>query len=507
MLEQVSLDTALCLPAPDVEALLEGQLITVIPFTTLKPGWAFALYPCNALLSSLPFDQQYQSWLLPASKQAIEQIEALNFSLKAWAKCEFFQILHNVEEIDEEIDALANKTIWTKELLKELLQTRGRIFLAHLRVYYFPEPIVVKIYTDLSEKLGKFVGLPKLNLQDSFKIPLQVNKLLPVLSDETFERRRQQHETGSVGIDSGLKQLAAELTGFEQHDPRAAVFNQEVRNLLGWRIDVPSISISPIPDWIGKITATGNSSDGHAFEKLVRRSLIELGFSNSLNDPKASLDPDATGGAGGLDVYCDAPFSLVGECKASKHESVPNSVSSQLIHLGNTHLGKACLEQSIKMIFAAGALTDPAKKAAIENQINVMRPETLQKLVNLKVIYPGSINLLVLKSCLEVHPFGEDADTKVEKYIHQVVQDITLRSHVVKVVKDFLEKSKAVSADTSQLHASYLYSDPPKPLTPDQLKDILIELSSPLTGYLGRQKGEDGSDRFYYLRDLPVKLD
>lgn len=50
-------------------------------------------------------------------------------------------------------------------------------------------------------------------------------------------------------------------------------------------------------------------------------------------------------------------------------------------------------------------------------------------------------------------------------------------------------------------------SDPPKPLTPDQLKDILIELSSPLTGYLGRQKGEDGSDRFYYLRDLPVKLD
>jgi hypothetical protein len=38
-----------------------------------------------------------------------------------------------------------------------------------------------------------------------------------------------------------------------------------------------------------------------------------------------------------------------------------------------------------------------------------------------------------------------------------------------------------------------------------ELYDILIELSSPLTGYLGRIK-EDfwKKDRFYYLRDLPI---
>jgi hypothetical protein len=37
------------------------------------------------------------------------------------------------------------------------------------------------------------------------------------------------------------------------------------------------------------------------------------------------------------------------------------------------------------------------------------------------------------------------------------------------------------------------------------VKDLTIELSSPLTGFLGRIKDEDlGRDRFYFLRDLPL---
>ncbi len=33
--------------------------------------------------------------------------------------------------------------------------------------------------------------------------------------------------------------------------------------------------------------------------------------------------------------------------------------------------------------------------------------------------------------------------------------------------------------------------------------DFLVELSSPLAGYLGRERGNDWkSDRFYHLRDL-----
>ncbi|MFO0542428.1 MAG: DUF1802 domain-containing protein, partial [Pseudanabaena sp.] len=37
------------------------------------------------------------------------------------------------------------------------------------------------------------------------------------------------------------------------------------------------------------------------------------------------------------------------------------------------------------------------------------------------------------------------------------------------------------------------------------VKDLLIELSSPLAGYLGRVEADGKQcDRFYYLRDLPT---
>ena len=46
-------------------------------------------------------------------------------------------------------------------------------------------------------------------------------------------------------------------------------------------------------------------------------------------------------------------------------------------------------------------------------------------------------------------------------------------------------------------------SKPPKQLSREELHEILIELSSPLTGFLGRIKGDDWRrDRFYFLRDL-----
>ncbi|TAF68514.1 MAG: DUF1802 domain-containing protein, partial [Oscillatoriales cyanobacterium] len=46
-------------------------------------------------------------------------------------------------------------------------------------------------------------------------------------------------------------------------------------------------------------------------------------------------------------------------------------------------------------------------------------------------------------------------------------------------------------------------SNPPKQLSREELHEILVELSSPLTGYAGRIKGESlGRDRFYFLRDL-----
>jgi hypothetical protein len=49
--------------------------------------------------------------------------------------------------------------------------------------------------------------------------------------------------------------------------------------------------------------------------------------------------------------------------------------------------------------------------------------------------------------------------------------------------------TKSVGAE--QVHAVYVTSHPPKLLEMTELHEVAVELSSPLTGYLGREKGRD----------------
>jgi hypothetical protein len=220
---------------------------------------------------------------------------------------------------------------------------------------------------------------------------------------------------------------------------------------------------------------------------------------------KASLDPDATGGAGGIDIYCDRPFSIVGECKASKHESVPNSVSAQLIHLGITHLGKEAFDRSVKIIFAAGSLTSHAQQAAVQTKMNVMTPTTLQRLVTLKAGYPGSIDLRELEQCLKQEPFGEDSDFKVNKYIDSIEQRIKTLAHIVSTLKNYLESQTFQEVGIDKFHVVFDLSYPQLKYSEEKLYQMMIELSSPLSGYLGRIKGHDWKgDRFYFLRDFMI---
>ena len=123
---------------------------------------------------------------------------------------------------------------------------------------------------------------------------------------------------------------------------------------------------------------------------------------------------------------------------------------------------------------------------------------TLQKLVELKAKYDGAINLFELKECLQ----AGQIDDKIDEYIQKVESEIKLRSHIVNLVKNNHEEKVEVET----LFGAYPYSNPPRPIRDrEELKDLLIELSSPLAGYLGRVKGNGGTgDRFYYLRDLPI---
>ena len=434
-------------------------------------------------------EQHYRSSFLPIAQTVLANLATDTVTIKAWARCELCQM----PDDPESLKALSQLTVWTTEALQQALLQRRYIFLAYLRVYLLPQPLEVPVHPNGQDKRGKFVPLP---------YRLTVSEDMPVLSDRIFTQRRRQLEKLEPPLHPELEELQSAIAQLSTSNPAAEELDQDIKVFLGWGSNQTAKRLDSDWVWIQKIADVGNSSEGHEFEKLVRKSLIKLGFTNSNSNPKASLDPQATGGAGGIDFYCEKPYSVVGECKASKKESVPNSVTAQLIHLGHTHLGKAEFERAIKLIVAAGPLTPPALQAAIENQMNAIRPETLQRLVELKANHEGAIDLSKLKSCLQQAPFGL-ADDKVNSAIDKIWRDIKLRSQIVQLVKKQIENTGDDKVSVDSLRGAYFYSNPTQPLKREEMHEILVELSSPLTGYLGRIKGSDlGRDRFYFLRDL-----
>jgi hypothetical protein len=477
--ESVLLDNALRLSAPDVEALIQGRVIAAIPRKFINPGGKFALYPADASINLLPDEQYYRSSFLPIAQTALAQSSSETVLIKAWARCELCQMLNDPQSLE----ALSRLTIWTTEALQQTLLQRPRIFLAHLRVYLLPQPIEMPVHNQDRQ----FVPLPR---------SLSVTESLPVLSDRIFTQRRHQLEKLEPPLHPELEELQSAIAQLSASNPAAEELDQNIKIFLGWSSNPTAKRFDSDLAWIQKIAEVGNSSDGQTFEKLVRRGLFKLGFRGS------GLDPDSTGGAGGMDFYCETPYPMVGECKATKTEKVPDGTPAQLLKIGMNHLGKAQYDRSIKLIVAAGELTSFALRTATENQMNVIRPETLQRLVELQAQHKNSIDLLELKLCLQQAPFGL-ADDKVDSYIDKINQDIKLRSHLVQLVKKQIENTGDENVSVDSLHGAYVYSNPPQPLKREAMHEILIELSSPLTGYLGRIKGSDWrSDRFYFLRDL-----
>jgi hypothetical protein len=291
------------------------------------------------------------------------------------------------------------------------------------------------------------------------------------------------------------------------NNPVAQQLENESKVFSGWSNAPTTNTIDADLAWIKTIANVGNSSDGNEFERLVRKSLIKLGFSCSNTNPQANLDPDKLGGRGGVDFYCEYPYQVVGECKATKTEKVPSKTPGQLIQLGKNHLQEK-YDNCLKLIVAAGELTNDALLTTVNNGIYMIRPETLQKLVEVQTKYQNSVNLIELKECLQQSKYGL-VDDKINEYIDKVEKEIKLRSHIIQLVKNYLQNSgiESARAGVDALHGAYFYfgSHPPQQLKPEEMHEILIELSSPLTGYLGREKGNNWkTDKFYYLRDLPI---
>ncbi|MDM3855880.1 MAG: DUF1802 family protein [Aphanizomenon gracile PMC649.10] len=504
-----SLPTALCLPVPDIEALIQGRKIVALPEMFLRSGQRFYLYPVE--ISTVEIDKYYRTNFLPIAKTAwkkfykpgnllqAEQLSLIetnkqlqlplsqhNVLIKAWAKCELCQMLDHTKTLD----ILSQLTIWKLERFTEILQNRPHFFLAYLRVYHLDKPYEIPAIPNIEDKLGKFVGLPNIS----------VSEAKPVLSDQIFLQRKQQLQNLEPPLHNELEELQSALSQIAKNNPAAKQLENEINIFLGWsNAPIKNIIDSDLA-WIKTITALGDRSieknekknnwrAGTDFEIITRKSLDFLGF---------KVEEDYKGGAGGLDLYCSKPYPLVCECKAGK--SIPDNATEELFRIAKRHL-KENYDQAMRLIIGPSEPTKNLKESAQISKISIIKTMTLQKLVELKAKYPGAINLMELKQYLE----PGQIDDKINEYIDKIEKEIKLRSHIIQLVKNYLQNSGIESAGVDALHGAYFGSNPPQPLKPGEMHEILIELSSPLTGYLGREKGNDGkTDKFYYLRDLPI---
>jgi len=481
MSSSVVINTALRLPAPDIEALLQGRVIAVMPQIFINPGRQFALYPADVSINLLPAERYYHSSFLPITQTVFANLDTETVLIKAWARCEQCEILNDAESLT----ALSLLTIWTTEALQRILAQWQNIFLAYLRVYQLPEPITVSVSS------SQFIALAP---------PRTVSEAMPVLSDHIFAQRKHQLEDRKSPLHPELEELQSAIALL--HNPAAQQLNHELQKFLGWANEPPAKQPNSKLAWINTIADLGNRSKeqdkgksnyqaGTDFENIVRDSLEFLGF---------TIEYAHKGGAGGLDLFCSKPYPLVGECKAGK--SIPNTTAVQLLNLGTLRLkSQEQFSKSAKLIIGPGKPTDQLEDAAKMQGMAIINPETLENLVKLQSKYRGSINLYKLKDYLK----PGIADDEVEKYIAQVKTEIRLRSHLIQLVKNYLQNTGMESAGVDALNGAYFGSNPPQRLRTEEMREILIELSSPLTGYLGRVKGRDWqSDRFYFLRELPT---
>lgn len=504
--------TALCLPAPDIAALIQGRIIAAIPRMFIRPGQKFALYPVDSSAIPLSIDKYYCSnfvsvaqsisqksksqevFIQPQQLKLIPEDEQLQLPLsteekvliKAWAKCELTQIIDDKQSLEK----LSRLTIWTQEGLEKILHQQQHIFLSYLRVYKLSQPYAISLKVE-SKKLGKFVGLPN---------SLRVSNINPVLTDNIFATRKRQLEKLEPPAHPELEDLLGVLSSLSLNNVAAKQLEQKIQTFLGWNNQQANQTTSNL-NWINEIAALGNRTKeedkktnyhaGTDFENIVRQSLEFLGF---------TVDYFHKGGAGGVDVFCSHPYPLVGECKSGK--KIPNATAVQLLNLGTLRLqSQELLKQATKLIIGPGKPTTQLKDAAKVHGMAVINPETLEKLVNLQSKYPNSIDLFKLQDFLK----AGQCDAEVEKYIEIVETQIKLRSHLIQIVKNHKENTGDKNIEVATLYGAYGYSNPPKSLTRQEMYEILIELSSPLTGYLGRIKGTDWkSDKFYFLRDLAI---
>ncbi|MBS3030125.1 MAG: DUF1802 family protein [Dolichospermum sp. DET50] len=478
------------LPAFDIEMLALGKLI-VVPFKQFQnEGKSFWLYPSQKLPDNLSLEEYYQPEYLAKAKNALAKYSTYPIHLKFWARCEY-QWRINPEQKDL-LPKIAQSTIWNLTALEKIFEQQKFLKLLILRVYYLSKHCIVNIPTDT----GSFYWTKSEDIVNHAS-----ENDISVVSDSSFSNRKSLILSGNISPYQNIETLQFQCQNISATNPDIEKLNHDIKQFLGWYSVPPITKLDQSLDWIKTITTLGDRSieleekksnyqAGTDFENIARDSLDFLGF---------KVETAYKGGAGGLDLYCSQPYALVCECKAGK--SIPSRTVEELIKLGGMHLGREQFINSAKLVIGPGNATSDTQKSSQQWKVSIIKAMTLQKLVELKAKYPGAINLIELQKYLE----PGQIDDKINEYIDKIEKEIKLRSHIIQLVKNYLQNSGIESAGVDTLDGAYFGSNPPQPLKPGEMHEILIELSSPLTGYLGREKANDGkTDKFYYLRDLPI---
>ncbi len=487
----IIINSALRLPAPDIEALIQGNIVTALSRVVIDRGRALALYPSDISMNLLPVEKQYRSKFVPIAHSTFQRLNPDKVSIRAWATCELCQPVTYLQILD----ALSDLTIWTPEALREIVDQRKTIFLTYLQVYLLPKPVEIPYVST-----GNFVGLQEnLNIAGS----------RPILKDQDFIFIKNQLENLLDSQDE-LSTNIAPVLAVQTLPVVLPVISPPIQPSLT-PVVAPNNVTQPIEanlttsgvSWINDIVTLGDRSieilekksnvqAGTDFENIVKKSLEFIGF---------TVDHVHAGGSGGLDLFCSKPFPLIGECKSGKN--IPGNTVYELDNLSDDHLEDHIVAEAQKLIIGAGNPTPQIQRRAARKNISIINPRSLQKLVELNHRYSGSINLIELRPYL----IAGQADHKVDEYIQRVESEIKLRSHIVQAVKK-LAAMGTTQPNFERICTQYnamFFTDNESILRDQEGKDLLIELSSPLAGYLGRvEEAGKKCDRFYFLRDLPI---
>jgi hypothetical protein len=319
MLQDVILTTALCLSEADSDALLSGRSISALSNGFINSSRCFAI--CSA--GEIP-------------------------TINAWAELDSCLMYRQLEALE----SLSWNTIWTQQFLQSILEERKQVFVNILRVHQLQDQIE---FTDLKviDKIGGFIRLPKSNSVVSNK---------PVLNNRTFSERKHRLKNQSTPKYPELEEFQTMLTQCSQIQSEPEKLDVDIRTFLGWQEASPSIPERQ--DWFSKISAYGYRSDetensrksnyqaGTDFELVIRESLGFLGF---------TVDRTHVGGAGGIDVFCSAPYSFVGECKCGI--SIPDKTVEQLDRIAKRHLEER-YKTANRFIIGPGSPTPNLLKSA-----------------------------------------------------------------------------------------------------------------------------------------------